>query len=128
MGDIKGERYSLFQIGGNKKPFPFESEAGAKGHKKGTPKELKLQRIDIYINNPKAMPKKPAINPSNINPNLKYLKWKPKEKSGIAKEAIPVIATIIIKIGLTIPALTAACPKTNAPTIPDSRSNRRRHS
>ena len=36
----------------------------------------------------------------------------------MAKEAIPVIATIIIKIGLTIPALTAACPKTKAPTIP----------
>ena len=49
---------------------------------------------------------------------MKYLKWKPKEKSGIAKEAIPVIATIIIRIGLTIPALTAACPNTNAPTIP----------
>ena len=36
----------------------------------------------------------------------------------MAKEAIAVIATIIIKIGLTIFALTAACPKTNAPTIP----------
>lgn len=50
-----------------------------------------------------------------------------KEKSGIAKEEIPVMATIIIKIGLTIPALTAACPKTKAPTIPDSRSNSRRN-
>ena len=30
-------------------------------------------------------------------------KLKPKEKSGIAKEAIPVIATTIINIGLTIP-------------------------
>lgn len=42
----------------------------------------------------------------------------PKEKSGMAKEHIPVIATIIIKIGLTIFALTAASPSTSAPTIP----------
>lgn len=34
------------------------------------------------------------------------------------KDAIPVIATIIINMGLTIPALTAACPSTSAPTIP----------
>ncbi len=34
------------------------------------------------------------------------------------KDAIPVIATTMIKIGLTILALTAACPKTKAPTIP----------
>ena len=64
------------------------------------------------------MPKNPAIKPSKIKANRKYLKWNPKEKSGMAKEAIPVIATTIIKIGLTIPALTAACPKTKAPTIP----------
>ena len=36
----------------------------------------------------------------------------------MAKDAIPVIATTMIKIGLTISALTAACPKTKAPTIP----------
>lgn len=36
----------------------------------------------------------------------------------MAKDAIPVIATTMIKIGLTILALTAACPKTKAPTIP----------
>lgn len=34
------------------------------------------------------------------------------------KEAIPVMATIIIRVGLTIPALTAASPKIRAPTIP----------
>ena len=83
--------------------------------------------MEIYINKPSEIPKNPAINPSKINKNLKYLKWKPKEKSGIAKEAIPVIATMIIKIGLTIPALTAACPKTKAPTIPYRRSYRRRN-
>lgn len=68
------------------------------------------------------------MNPNKINANLKYLKWNPKEKSGIAKEQIPVSATIIIKIGLTIPAETAACPNTKAPTIPYSRSNWRRNS
>ena len=36
----------------------------------------------------------------------------------MTNEDIPVIATTIIKIGLTIPALTAASPKIKAPTIP----------
>lgn len=102
--------------------------AGAKGAAKETPNDFKLQIIDIYINKPNEIPKKPAIYPSKINRNLKYLKWKPKVKSGMAKEEMAVIATIIIKIGLTIPALTAACPKTKAPTIPNSRTNRRRNS
>ena len=35
-----------------------------------------------------------------------------------AKEAIPVMATIMINVGLTIPALTADSPKIKAPTIP----------
>lgn len=106
----------------------MELDAGAKGDIKLTPKDFKLQRVEIYTNKPKEIPKNPAINPSNINPNLKYLKWNPKEKSGIAKDAIPVIATMIIRIGLTIPALTAAWPKTRAPTIPNSRTYRRRDS
>ena len=85
---------------------------------KGIPKDFKSHNIEIYTNSPKLIPKNPDIYPKRINKNLKYLKWKPKEKSGIAKEDIPVRATIIIKIGHTIFALTAACPKTNAPTIP----------
>ena len=36
----------------------------------------------------------------------------------MAKEVIPVIAIIIIKIGLTILASTAACPNISAPIIP----------
>ena len=36
----------------------------------------------------------------------------------MTKELIPVIATIMINIELTIPALTAAWPRTMAPTIP----------
>lgn len=66
------------------------------------------------------MPRKPEINPKIINTNLKYRRWNPNEKSGIANEAIPVKATNIIKIGLTILAETAACPKTKAPTMPNS--------
>lgn len=45
-----------------------------------------------------------------INANLNILRAKLNEKSGIAKLQIPVNATIIIKIGLTIFALTAASP------------------
>ena len=45
-----------------------------------------------------------------IYKNLEILKVKLREKSGIANEQIAVIATIIIKIGLTKFALTAASP------------------
>lgn len=76
----------------------------------GTPKDLVSTKNEIYIYNPNDIPRNPAIYPKNINKNLNNLKWKPNEKSGIAKEAIPVMATIIINIGLTIPAVTAACP------------------
>ena len=48
--------------------------------------------------------------PKKIYKNLKILRVKPKEKSGMANEHIAVIATIIIKIGLTKFALTAASP------------------
>lgn len=45
-----------------------------------------------------------------MNKNLKILKLKLSEKSGTAKLHIPVNATIIINIGLTMFALTAASP------------------
>lgn len=57
------------------------------------------------------MPKNPAIYPKIIYKNLYILKAKPREKSGIAKEQIAVMATIIIRIGLTKFALTAASPQ-----------------
>lgn len=37
----------------------------------------------------------------------------------MAKEEIPVMAMMMINTGLTIPALTAASPITNAPIIPN---------
>lgn len=49
--------------------------------------------------------------PKIIYKNLEILRVKLSEKSGIAKEQIAVIATIIIRIGLTKFALTAASPK-----------------
>ena len=67
--------------------------------------------ITSCINRPIAIPKNPAIYPNRIYKNLQILKVKPREKSGIAKEQIAVIATIIIKIGLTKLALTDASPK-----------------
>ena len=63
------------------------------------------------INKPIAIPKKPATYPKRMNINLKILKENPIEKSGIAKEEMAVIATIIIRIGLTKFAETAASPK-----------------
>ena len=86
---------------------------------------IKLHIIPIYTNAPSPIPKKPAIYARSININLETLIWNPNPKSGTAKEAIPVIATIIINIGLTTLALTAAWPKTSAPTIPYSRAYRR---
>ena len=53
-----------------------------------------------------------------IYKNLQILTAKFNDKSGILNEQIAVIATIIIKIGLTKFALTAASPKINPPTIP----------
>lgn len=52
----------------------------------------------------------------NINLPIRIVKF--KEKSGMLNEQIAVIATIIIRIGLTRFALTAASPKINPPTIP----------
>ena len=99
--------------------YPLLSEElGVIGDVYGTPKDFKLHNNVKYINNPIPIPRNPAVNPRAININLKTLKWNPKEKSGIANEEIPVIATTIIRIGLTIPALTAASPKIKAPTIP----------
>ena len=72
---------------------------------------LKSINIRSIINSKAPIPKNPAINPAIIYKNRKTLNVNPKEKSGIAKDEIAVIATIIIKIGLTKFALTAASPK-----------------
>ena len=77
-----------------------------------------LQIVAKYTYIPIPIPKNPQIYPSIVNINLYTLKWNPKEKLGITNEDNPVIATTIIKIGLTIFAATAASPKINAPTIP----------
>lgn len=82
------------------------------------PKDFMLHKIEIYAKIPTPIPKNPKKAPKNIKTNLKVLRWKPKEKSGIAKEAIPVIATIITRIGLTMLAETAASPIIKPPTIP----------
>ncbi len=70
---------------------------------------LLVFRSSIKI--PAESPRKPARNPSNVYIKRKILNAKLREKSGIAKDEIPVMATIIIKIGLTKFALTADSPK-----------------
>lgn len=87
------------------------SEKGRKGVKYEIPKEVKLFSIKKCIKNPKAIPKKPAKYPSTIYINLNNLSENPSVKSGTAKLQIPVKATTIIRIGLTILAETAASPK-----------------
>ena len=56
--------------------------------------------------------------------NLNILIENLSELSGIANADIPVNATIIIRIGLTILAETAASPKISAPIIPYSSTKR----
>lgn len=62
-----------------------------------------------------AIPKNPAKYPNTIYANLARRTWKLSVKSGTANAVIPVIATIITRIGLTMFAVTAASPKTSAP-------------
>lgn len=76
------------------------------------------------MKNPKAIPKNPAKNPKMIYINLNILIENLSELSGIANAEIPVNATIIISIGLTIFAETAASPSINAPIIPNSSTER----
>lgn len=108
----KSALFSLFHIGGTKyEASVFKFVTGKYGDKYGTPNDLLFARIADCINIPMAIPKKPAIYPNIIYRNLHILRVNPSEKSGIAKELIAVIATIIIKIGLTKFALTDASPK-----------------
>ncbi len=72
------------------------------------------------MKNPNAIPKNPAKYPKIIYINRNILIANLKELSGIAKEQIPEKATIIISIGLTIFAETAASPNIRAPIIPYS--------
>ena len=67
---------------------------------------------------PKAIPRKPAKYPKIVYINLNILIANLRELSGIANAEIPVKATIIINIGLTIFAETAASPNISAPIIP----------
>lgn len=76
----------------------------------------------------KAIPKNPAKYPTIIYANLTTRIWKLKEKSGTANAVIPVIATIITNIGLTIFAVTAASPKISAPYYTNSLAKRCRNS
>jgi hypothetical protein len=70
-------------------------------------------------NKPVVTPQKSRDTARSMNANLNILNAKPAEKLGTAKEPIPVTATIIINIGLTILAATAACPNINAPIMPN---------
>ncbi len=92
--------------------------------KNGTPKELCFESIKKCIKNPNAIPKKPAKYPKIVYINLNILIAKRNELSGIANADIPTKATIIIRIGLTILAETAASPRIRAPIIPYSCTKR----
>ncbi len=77
-----------------------------------------LNKLIIVIKIPKLIPSEPAIYPRRININLNILTENEKEKSGIENSDTAVTATIIMRIGLTILADTAASPRIKAPTIP----------
>ena len=108
----KSARFSLRHIGGIKyEASVLKLVTGKYGARYGEPKDFKPAKTIAWQKNPAAIPKNPATNAKIIYKNLYILKVNPIEKSGIAKEQIPVIATIIINIGLTKFALTAASPQ-----------------
>ena len=77
------------------------------------------------MKNPNAIPRNPAKYPKIVYINLNILSAKRNELSGMAKADIPTKATIIIRIGLTILAETAASPSIRAPIIPHGCTKRR---
>jgi hypothetical protein len=81
---------------------------GAIGAKYGTPKDFILHKNVNITKAPNTTPNNPKEPAKRINTNLFNLTPNDKEYSGIANEPIPVRATIIINIGLTILAATAA--------------------
>ena len=74
------------------------------------PNEVSVFNNKKCIKNPKAIPKNPAKYPKTVYINRNILIENLRELSGIANAEIPVKATIIIRIGLTILAETAASP------------------
>ena len=111
--------FSLFQTGLiYKLSFLVNLSNGIYGVKKGTPKEYWLESVSKCIKNPRAIPRKPAKYPKIVYINLNILNANLRELSGIANAEMPVNATIIISIGLTIFAETAASPSISAPIIP----------
>ena len=90
-------------------------EIGEYGLRYDTPNEFMPESTVIWNTKQNAIPKKPAKYPKIMYANLTTRIWKLKEKSGTVKAVRPVRATIIISIGLTMFAVTAASPKISAP-------------
>ena len=97
--------------------FLFLLITGENGIKNGLPKDLMLDKLVIKNIKPKSIPIIPSMHDNII---IKYLyslinDWKSWYEKNI--EDIAVNATTITIIGETIPAETAASPRTNAPKI-----------
>lgn len=90
---------------------------GVNGIRNGLPNDLILDRLVIKKIKPNRIPIIPSMHDSIINKYLYNLinDWKSWYEKNI--EHIAVIATTITIIGETIPAETAASPKTRAPSI-----------
>ena len=91
---------------------------GEKGTKNGTPKDSVPKINVICTQSALNIPIIPKSAPANIYTNLDILNENESEYEGIANDAIPQTDTKIMIIGLTSPALTAACPKIKPPTMP----------
>ena len=76
-----------------------------------------LHRLVVNIMNTINIPKIPIVVPPSIKRIRYHLIAFDSSGSTITKALIAVIATIIIIIGETIPALTAASPNIKAPTM-----------
>lgn len=69
------------------------------------------------IKMPAMTPYKPRT-PAKIKMGKRSIRYAvPRLYRGMANEEMPVVATIITTVADTMPACTAACPMTSAPTI-----------
>ena len=78
------------------------------GERNGTPNDFVPTAASVFAKNTAATPRNPATAAPNIYKNRENLNAKESEYDGMVNAAIPVTATIIIIIGLTMFASTAA--------------------
>ena len=97
--------------------FFISSDIGVKGIIYDLLKDFILHRLVIKNKKMIKIPKIPIVVPPSINKIRYHLMAAVSSGSTITRALIAVMATMIIIMGETIPALTAASPNIRAPTM-----------